>query len=49
MVLQDFGEALMEAELLPSLLQFRAYRDPIGIASGLLEAGTANLQQRAQG
>lgn len=39
----------MKAESLLSLLQFRAYRDPVGIASELLETGTANLQQRAQG
>jgi hypothetical protein len=47
MVPQDSGKARMEAESLPSLL-LRACRDPIGTASGLLEAGIANLQQKAQ-
>lgn len=49
MVPQGFGEARVETEVLPSLLQLRACKDPIGTASGLLEAGTANLQQRTQG
>lgn len=44
-----FGAVRVEAELLPSLLELRAYRDTTGLASGLLEAGTANMQQRAQG
>lgn len=43
-----FGEARIEAESLPSLLELRAYRDTTGLASGLLEAGIANMQQRAQ-
>lgn len=44
-----FGAVRVEAELLPSLLELRAYRDTTGLPSGLLEAGTANMQQRAQG